>query len=67
MPISWDIGLSYPRDVYSHQDAFNVWDVKQNIKKPLLFPVISGQVGHKSVGVDGVLFILDALNVVWHV
>ena len=34
MPISWDIGLSYPRDVYSHQDAFNVWDVKQNIKNP---------------------------------
>lgn len=40
MPISWDIGLSYPIDVYSHQDAFNVWDVKQNIKNPWLFAVI---------------------------
>ena len=37
MPISWDIGLSYPRDVYSDKDAFNVWDVKQNIKKPVAF------------------------------
>ena len=64
MPISWDIGLSYPRDVYSHQDAFNVWD-KQNIKNP--DSSLSGRVGHKSVGINGVLFILDPLNVVWHV